>query len=101
LKQASVRKDFFFEKKVAAQDLPPPLWAPLWGRAGVGAVPRRKADRETGKHFFFEKKKQKTLADRARSTRIGSAQTGKAFCFFFSKKKTFLPYPPSCFSIML
>jgi hypothetical protein len=27
----------------------------------VGAVPRRKADRETGKHFFFEKKKQKTF----------------------------------------
>jgi hypothetical protein len=27
----------------------------------VGAVPRRKADREAGKHFFFEKKKQKTF----------------------------------------
>jgi hypothetical protein len=51
---------FFFEKKVTARDLPPPLWA-LWGRAGVGAVPRSKADREAGKHFFFEKKQQKTF----------------------------------------
>jgi hypothetical protein len=28
---------------------------------GEGAVPLRKADREAGKHFFFEKKKQKKV----------------------------------------
>jgi hypothetical protein len=49
----------FFKKRSDAQELPPPPW----GRAGVGAVPRRKADREAGKHFFFEKKKQKTFYD--------------------------------------
>jgi hypothetical protein len=39
----------------------PRIPAPLQGRAGVGAVPRRKADREAGRHCFFEKKQQKTL----------------------------------------
>jgi homoserine O-acetyltransferase len=44
------------------------------------------------KHFFFEKKKQKTFAS------LGSLQPekpqpkqSKVFCFFFSKKKAFLP----------
>jgi hypothetical protein len=39
----------------------------------VGAVPRRKADREAGKHFFSEEKKQKTF-----------------FAAFFQKRRPFL-----------
>jgi hypothetical protein len=44
------------------------------------------------KYFFFEKKKQKTfgrfgfgLSEKAQPS------IAKVFCFFFSKKKTFLP----------
>jgi hypothetical protein len=32
-----------FLKKVTAEVLPPLLGAPTWGRAGVGALPRREA----------------------------------------------------------
>jgi hypothetical protein len=47
------------------------------------------------KRFFFEKKKQKTfirwsLAQAVGLTPSGAAQL-KVFCFFFSKKKRFLP----------
>jgi hypothetical protein len=45
--------------------------------------------------FFFEKKNQKTFAiwDRAQGQR--GAKKSKVFCFFFSKKKTFLADPPA------
>jgi hypothetical protein len=41
--------------------------------------------------FFFEKKNQKTLA--TWPSHSGQAEPGliKVFCFFFSKKKAFLP----------
>jgi hypothetical protein len=68
------------------------LFPALRGRGlGEGAVLRRKADREAGKHFFFEKKKQKT------SDYFGFGPPGESeakfvevFCFFFSKKKFLL-----------
>jgi hypothetical protein len=41
--------------------------------------------------FFFEKKNQKTFAYWARV--CGQSQGMKVFCFFFSKKKTFLQLP--------
>ncbi len=44
------------------------------------------------KVFFFEKKKQKTFISRTQSGhRVRDSET-KVFCFFFSKKKFFLPY---------
>jgi hypothetical protein len=46
---------------------------------------------EERKQFFFEKKNQKTFAYWARA--CGQSQGMKVFCFFFSKKKTFLWLP--------
>jgi len=43
---------------------------------------------EGRKQFFFEKKNQKTFAYWARP--CGQSEGVKVFCFFFSKKKTFL-----------
>ena len=48
------------------------------------------------KQFFFEKKNQKTFVPFGRAPSIRTLQHGataqtKAFCFFFSKKKAFLP----------
>jgi len=43
---------------------------------------------EGRKQFFFEKKNQKTFAFSART--CGQSEEVKVFCFFFSKKKTFL-----------
>jgi hypothetical protein len=43
---------------------------------------------EGRKQFFFEKKNQKTFAYWARA--CGPSEGVKVFCFFFSKKKTFL-----------
>jgi hypothetical protein len=43
---------------------------------------------EGRKQFFFEKKNQKTFAYWARA--CGHSEGVKVFCFFFSKKKTFL-----------
>jgi hypothetical protein len=43
---------------------------------------------EERKQFFFEKKNQKTFAYWARA--CGPSEGVKVFCFFFSKKKTFL-----------
>jgi hypothetical protein len=44
--------------------------------------------------FFFEKKNQKTFATAPASSRglhrAGAAPFAKVFCFFFSKKKTFV-----------
>ncbi len=40
--------------------------------------------------FFSEEKNQKTFANWAEPTRISPVQVAKVFCFFFSKKKTFL-----------
>jgi hypothetical protein len=54
----------------------------------VGAVPRRKADREAGKHFFFEKKKQKTFiisASICQERPKPSSQ--KFFASFFQKRR--------------
>jgi hypothetical protein len=57
----------------------------------VGAVPGRKADGEAGKHFFFEKKKQKTF-DHFSFVSPGEteAKFAKFFGSFFSKKNRFL-----------
>ena len=42
--------------------------------------------------FFFEKKNQKSfLTVRLRGRPTLGAKKAKVFCFFFSKKKTFLP----------
>jgi hypothetical protein len=40
--------------------------------------------------FFFEKKNQKTFVTSHRVARARGAKQAKVFCFFFSKKKTFL-----------
>jgi len=42
--------------------------------------------------FFFEKKNQKTFDSLAAFPAVDALQTVKVFCFFFSKKKTFLTY---------
>ncbi len=56
----------------------------------MGAVPRRKANREAGKHFFFEKKKQKTFDYFGfGSPGETEAKFAKVFWFFFSKKNRF------------
>jgi hypothetical protein len=39
----------------------------------------------------LQKKNQKTFTKLAKPPRISSAQSAKVFCFFFSKKKAFLP----------
>jgi hypothetical protein len=55
----------------------------------------RRSSREIkgSKAFFFEKKNQKTFGlERARCGWRGP-QGIKVFCFFFSKKKSFLPPP--------
>jgi hypothetical protein len=44
--------------------------------------------KEGRKQFFFEKKNQKTFAYWAHA--CGQSEGVKVFCFFFSKKKTFL-----------
>jgi hypothetical protein len=54
-----------------------PLSADRPGQSGEGR-----------KQFFFEKKNQKTFAYWARAW--GQSEGVKVFCFFFSKKKTFL-----------
>jgi hypothetical protein len=45
----------------------------------------------TRKQFFFEKKNQKTFGPWSRGVATGAPEGSKVFCFFFSKKKTFLP----------
>ncbi len=47
--------------------------------------------REGRKQFFFEKKNQKTFILQS-ATSNHTHQETKVFCFFFSKKKAFLPY---------
>jgi hypothetical protein len=42
--------------------------------------------------FFFEKKNQETFASLKRSQQQRAPQEIKVFCFFFSKKKAFLPF---------
>jgi YjbE family integral membrane protein len=49
-------------------------------------VPKIKRD------FFFEKKKQKTLMSWSGFYGIATPPGTKVFCFFFSKKKCFLPF---------
>ncbi len=57
----------------------------------MGAVPRSKADSEVGKHFFFEKMKQKTFdLFRLRFSRRDRSRIHKVYWFFFSKKNRFL-----------
>ncbi len=74
-------KRFFFEKDSHCPASPSP--APEEGWGGVGAVPRRKA----GKHFFFEKKQQKTF-DYFGVGLPGEAEAefAKVFWFFFQKR---------------
>jgi hypothetical protein len=54
-------------------------------------TPTRQAKASGRKRFFFKKKKQKTFADWSSlyPERPGP-KIPKVFCFFFSKKKTFL-----------
>jgi hypothetical protein len=57
----------------------------------MGFNPSRPEAGEARKQFFFEKKNQKTFTLwRARCDWRGP-QGIKVFCFFFSKKKSFLP----------
>jgi hypothetical protein len=61
--------------------------------AGLWAVDRGLGSqmREERRPSFLKKKKQKTFGCLGFGlSRIGSAQFAKVFCFFFSKKKTFL-----------
>jgi hypothetical protein len=75
--RASTQKFSFF---VTAQFLPPPLW----GRAGVGAVPRRQTNREAGK--------QKTLVISASVCQERpKPNSQKFFGSFFQKSTAFLP----------
>jgi hypothetical protein len=67
----------------------PRVWAGANSVARSSALGRRKA-------FFFEKKKQKTFIYRCQRLIgpywcAGWKQLVKVFCFFFSKKKAFLP----------
>jgi hypothetical protein len=59
----------------------------------VQGIPRRKRQKER-KHFFFEKKKQKTFTHCGRQVRKGPKQCAprgdKSFLVLFSKKNTFL-----------
>jgi len=49
-------------------------------------------DLRQGKHFFFEKKKQKTFIHLSKPTAIAPAQTDKVFLLLFvHKKKSSLP----------
>jgi hypothetical protein len=64
----------------------------------VGAVPRRKADRKAGKHFFFEKKKQKTFDYFGfGSPGEPEAEFANFFGSFFQKRTAFccVPWPGS------
>jgi hypothetical protein len=45
---------------------------------------------EERKHFFFEKKKQKTFGYWSRAGRTVGSKLTKVFWFFFSKKNCFL-----------
>jgi hypothetical protein len=61
------------------------------GDAAPGQLRRALHPGQSGegrKQFFFEKKNQKTFAYWARA--CGQSEGVKVFCFFFSKKKTFL-----------
>jgi hypothetical protein len=53
----------------------------------------RAAASKAGKKFFSEEKNQKTFMPRALSNGT-SCKEAKVFCFFFSKKKSFLPNSP-------
>jgi hypothetical protein len=53
----------------------------------VGAVPRRKAEREKGKHFFFEKKKQKTFDYSASVLQERPKPNSQSFLVLFFKKE--------------
>jgi hypothetical protein len=46
--------------------------------------------KEAREEFFFEKKNQKTFVMMAYALRQRERQREKVFCFFFSKKKSFL-----------
>jgi hypothetical protein len=62
----------------------------------VGAVPRRKADREAGKHFFSEEKQQKTFYHFGFGPPGETeAELAKFFGSFFQKRTAFccLPWP--------
>jgi hypothetical protein len=60
----------------------------------VGAVARRKADREAGKHFFFEKKKQKTSDYSASILQERPKPDSQSFLVLFFKKE---PLSAACF----
>jgi hypothetical protein len=60
------------------------------GVAGVWAQAARVASK--GSVFFFEKKNQKTFATLGCAfPETSKPKHPKVFCFFFSKKKSFLP----------
>jgi len=46
---------------------------------------------QQSKVFFFEKKNQKTFGPEPMALKPTRSKLPKVFCFFFSKKKFFLP----------
>jgi NodT family efflux transporter outer membrane factor (OMF) lipoprotein len=48
-----------------------------------------------GKQFFFEKKNQKTFIHKANAFPQRAHIVAKVFCFFFSEKKSLLPFLPT------
>jgi hypothetical protein len=66
------------------------------GATGSGDLSEVVSDEMKERMFFFEKKNQKTFICFGQRRghivwRRASGQLAKVFCFFFSKKKTFLP----------
>jgi hypothetical protein len=61
----------------------------------VGAVPRRKADREAGKRCFFEKKQQKTFDDFGFGSQERPKPNSQSFLVLFFKKE---PLSTACLS---
>jgi hypothetical protein len=53
----------------------------------VRALRRRKADREAGKHFFFEKRKQKTSDSSASFFQERPKPNSQSFLVLFFKKE--------------
>jgi hypothetical protein len=53
----------------------------------VGALPRRKADRGAGKHFFFEKRSKKLLIISASVLQERPKPNSQSFLVLFFKKE--------------
>ena len=75
------------EQNVGDAPCPGGGWHDAGGEGGDGVVGIFKRLR---KDFFFEKKKQKTSGPLGRACPRARPKYAKVFCFFFSKKKSFL-----------